>query len=341
MEIKDIKIVEEQLKNEIEAMGASPNRDILAKERCVPIIKQELELVLLKSIQNLYYLIKEHVSTKGFPLANKLRELNTIEDYQYNLKVLKQAANELKSNVDEFFAGTKKDNSSFMSRYVDSKRDFASFMQEVSHFVDSAVYISQISSSNKTDSAYIRLVSKTLPSMKGDLLKAKSYTNSWSRYGEGYNEIFDSVVEFFTTSSKEVEEFAKDYLDGVKKQKQDEKAQQTIDSSRIVKPTVTSELPKRLRLIKEANDKYEEFCIDFMRDLEKQYALSSKDLYEEFVNVRFKKFVERFPMPISNDVSEGYAQEVINQINIMIEHVSKISQNSYVTSVYAENEKQG
>ena len=75
-----------------------------------------------------------------------------------------------------------------------------------------------------------------------------------------------------------------------------------------------------------------------MRDLEKQYALSSKDLYEDFVNVRFKKFVERFPMPIANDVSEGYAQEVINQINILIEHVSKISQNSYVTSVYKEKQ---
>ena len=83
---------------------------------------------------------------------------------------------------------------------------------------------------------------------------------------------------------------------------------------------------------------YEEFCLDFMRDLEKQYALSSKDLYEEFVNVRFKKFTERFPMPIPDNATEGYAQEVINQINILINHVSKISENSYVTSVYKTKE---
>ena len=337
MEIKDIKNVEEQLKNEIEAMGVSPNRDVLAKERCVSIIKQELELVLLKSIQNLYYLIKEHVVTKGYPIENKLRELKTIEDYQYNLKVIKNIATELRSDIDAVFAGARKDNSSFMSRYVDSRRDFVDFLQEISRFVDSAVYISQINNV-KSDSAYIRLVSKTLPSMKGDLSKAGTHTKSWERYGNGYNEIFDSVVEFFTTSSKVVEKFAKDYLDGIKKQKQEEKTQQATDSSRIVKSVRIPEVSKRLKLIKEANDKYEEFCLDFMRDLEKQYALSSKDLYEEFVNVRFKKFVERFPMPISNDVSEGYAQEVINQINILIEHVSRISQNSYVTSVYPEKQ---
>ena len=75
-----------------------------------------------------------------------------------------------------------------------------------------------------------------------------------------------------------------------------------------------------------------------MRDLEKQYALSSKDLYEQFVNVRFKKFIERYPMPIPNSASEGYAKEVINQINILIDHISRISENSYVTSVYKVKE---
>ncbi len=338
MEIKDIKKVENELKAEIDEMGLSPDRDARATERCVPIIKQEIELVLLKSIQNLYFLIKEHIATKGYELkSGDLRELVTIDDYQYNLRVMKKKANELRSDVDSFFAGTKKDDKSFMSRYVDSRRDFAEFLQVISGFVDSAVYISN-HCAKKSDSAYIRTLSKTLPSMRADLNRAKGYTESWNRYGAGFTQIFDSVIEFFTSSSSVVEEFAKDYLEGIKRQKQEENEKiESAKMTRITKPSQPVELSPRLKLIKKANDKYEEFCLDFMRDLEKQYALSSKDLYEEFVNVRFKKFTERFPMPISNSASEGYAQEVINQINILIEHVSKISENSYVTSVYGQD----
>ena len=340
MEIKDIKKVEDELKSEIDEMGASPDRDARAAERCVPIIKQEIELVLLKSIQNLYFLIKEHVATKGYELRKgDLRDLVSIEDYQYNLRVLKKKANELRSDVDSIFAGTKKDDKSFMSRYVDSRRDFAEFLQVISGFVDSAVYITN-HCAKKSDNAYIRTLAKTLPAMKADLNKAKGFTGSWNRYGDGFTEIFDSVVEFFNTSTDVVQKFATQYLTEQREKKLAESAsaKPVVDASKVVKMTSAPELSERLKLIKKANDKYEEFCLDFMRDLEKQYALSSKDLYEEFVNVRFKKFVERFPMPIPNSASEGYAQEVINQINILIEHVSRISQNSYVTSVFPEKQ---
>ena len=320
MEIKDIKKVESELKAEIDEMGASPDRDARAAERCVPIIKQEIELVMLKSVQNLYFVIKEHVATKGYELKESdLRELVTIADYQYNLNVMKKHANILRDEVNNRFAGIKKDEASFMSRYVDSRKDFANFLQAISGFVDSAVYVTT-HASKRTDGAYIRTLSKTLPAMRADLNKAKGYSSSWNRYGEGFTQIFDSVIEFFNSSTER------------------EKTKNSVEVSRVQKPAQAPELSPRLKLIKKANEKYEEFCLDFMRDLEKQYALSSKDLYEDFVNVRFKKFVERFPMPIANDVSEGYAQEVINQINILIEHVSKISQNSYVTSVYKEKQ---
>ena len=139
MEIKDIKKVENELKAEIDEMGASPDRDARAAERCVPIIKQEIELVMLKSVQNLYYIIKEYVSSnKSFLLKQSaLRELKTIEDYRFNLAVIKKYANELSKEVDSLF-GTKKDNSSAVMRYAGAKKDFAMFLQEVLAFVDSA-----------------------------------------------------------------------------------------------------------------------------------------------------------------------------------------------------------
>ena len=233
----------------------------------------------------------------------------------------------------------KKDDRSFMSRYADSRRDFASFLQEITSFVDSAVYLT-VHCQGKSDSAYVRVLSKTLPAMRNALTNAQNYTSSWDRYGEDYKKIFESVIEFFNSTAEVVQNFANDYLRSQRdaKKAEAENKQSSIDISRIVRPAVSPQIQARLKLIKKANDMYEEFCLDFMRDLEKQYALSSKDLYEEFVNVRFKKFTERFPMPIPDNATEGYAQEVINQINILINHVSKISENSYVTSVYKTKE---
>jgi malonyl CoA-acyl carrier protein transacylase len=65
-----------------------------------------------------------------------------------------------------------------------------------------------------------------------------------------------------------------------------------------------------------------------------QFVGMGKDLYENFVNVKFKKFIEKYKMPLSNDVSEGYAREVIYQIQKLMNIVSEISVNSYVTAMY-------
>ncbi|MBO5344940.1 MAG: hypothetical protein J6A51_03485, partial [Clostridia bacterium] len=98
--------------------------------------------------------------------------------------------------------------------------------------------------------------------------------------------------------------------------------------------TVSPAEQERRAMIERANNLYDELCIDFMRDLQSQYALSSKDLYENFVNVKFKKFVERFQMPLSSSTSTGTANEVAAQIRNLMNYISKISENSYTTSVY-------
>ena len=90
--------------------------------------------------------------------------------------------------------------------------------------------------------------------------------------------------------------------------------------------------------IKKANDLYDELCLDFMRDLEKQYSASTKDMYETFVNVKFKKFVERFSMPLDGSVSVGQAKEAYSQIMNLMDYISKISENAYTISVYSEKQ---
>lgn len=340
MEIRDIKKVENQLQAEITEMGQSPNRDALAAERCVPIIKQELELVMLKSIQNLYFLIKEYVSSnKAFLFTGSgLKDLNTIDDYRHNLAVIRKCVNAYNGDINNLFGGEIGNEHSITVKTVNAGKYFSQFLQQVIAFVDSATYITN-HCSKKTDSAYIRTVSKTLPTMRANLSGAREGFALWCRKQE-YKDIFDSVNEFFNSSTKVAKEFTEQYLleQKARKKAETEKAQSVTDVQRSVKPVVSEQMSARLKLIKEANDKYEEFCLDFMRDLEKQYALSSKDLYEQFVNVRFKKFIERYPMPIPNSASEGYAKEVINQINILIDHISRISENSYVTSVYKVKE---
>lgn len=327
MELKDIKKIEDALKNEIDAIGQSSERDILARKRCIPIVKQELELIMIKSIQNLYYLIKAFPIIRLDPAFDKkLKESQNLEDYQSNIHLIYDIISHTKNNIID----------SLFYKDTNQKHKFVSFIYEIKNFIDNAVYILNIANSN-SDSYYVRMVAKMLPSMNSNLEKAGSYIKYLGGFNGEYTEVCNKIIEFFGSSVYILQQFANEYLAEIKKQKQEINDKRTIiDSSKIVKPVVDKQTLERQKLIKEANDKYEEFCLDFMRDLEKQYAYSSKDLYEQFVNVRFKKFVERYPIPIPNDASEGYAKEVINQINILIDHVAKISENSYITSVFKE-----
>ena len=93
---------------------------------------------------------------------------------------------------------------------------------------------------------------------------------------------------------------------------------------------------ERLNEIAKANALYEELCFDFMRDLEKQYSHSTKDMYRMFVDVKFKKFVERFNMPLSNNVTIGHARECQGQIKNLMDYISSISENAYTIGIYGK-----
>ena len=170
MEIKDIKNVENKLKAEIDEMGASPERDKLAEERCVPIIKQEIELVMLKSVQNLYFVIKEYVSSKKAYLfsGSGLKELNTIDDYRHNLAVIRKCVNAYEADINDVFGGVRGNERSITIKTVNAGKYFLQFLQQVIAFVDSAAYITN-HCSKRTDSAYLRTLSKTLPAMRANL----------------------------------------------------------------------------------------------------------------------------------------------------------------------------
>lgn len=91
---------------------------------------------------------------------------------------------------------------------------------------------------------------------------------------------------------------------------------------------------ERLDAIDQANQLYDMFVKDFMRDLHNQVSESSYDLYKNFVDVRFANFVKRNPMPLDKTVSIGKAKDVYREINKMIEYVGYISEQSYTISTY-------
>ena len=104
-------------------------------------------------------------------------------------------------------------------------------------------------------------------------------------------------------------------------------------SGKVVKNEISQAEKDRLNTINKANSLFDELCVDFMRDLEKQYAYSSKDLYEKFLK-KFEMFTKKYPMPLSSDVSAGYARECMMQIRKLMDMVSEISENSYAISVF-------
>ncbi len=111
-------------------------------------------------------------------------------------------------------------------------------------------------------------------------------------------------------------------------------ADEKIEPAKKVVMGMSDSEKERLNEIEKANAMYDELCLDFMRDLEKQYSHSTKDMYRNFVDVKFKKFVERFNMPLSNSVSIGHARECQGQIKNLMDYVSTISENAYTIGVY-------
>ncbi len=90
---------------------------------------------------------------------------------------------------------------------------------------------------------------------------------------------------------------------------------------------------ERVARIRDANDLFERFKIDFLRDLEKEVSLMNRDMYDALIS-KFERFISNFQMPLSNETSLGMANEAYSQISNMIEKVYEISRNTYTPVVF-------
>lgn len=339
MEIKDIEDVQKSLKNEIDEMGRNVNRDELAKERFFPILKQEFDLIFLKSTQNLYYIIQDHPLTWAYCSSKgELKEAETLNDFQNNLRKMQSGSEIVAANIKRYKkAGLADDD--FM-KYADSRNQYSAFLKCVSNYVSSAIYLSDYAKS-KSSSAYLRQLTKTLPMMEKSLIEATKYLDSWKKYGLDHSELFKRTVDFFKETASEA-------ISAIQKvQEEERKLQEAIDANkpkiepRPVKKVEFTPNPaeiERTKMINEANMMYDELVRNTMRDLEKQVPYSVREMYDYFVNVKFAKFVKNFSMPLSSSTKASVAKEVCAQINELNNYVSKISENAVTTNVYMMKE---
>ena len=303
-------------------------------------IKYIIDTVIDNTVKNAYYVLCAHAAFKAYKgrgnLKNKLVEPETLQDYKNNLV----ATHEYSKSLDVGFDFASKLKIKKLKETSEIRDEFLEILKECIAFVNGAIKLKDIEVNGSTRE-YIKNVNMLSSSMKGNILSMArmsdhpSVTNA--KFGDGYKNIFEDLAEYFS-ANVELAKMIMDHERTIRKETEKLKKEMAmIDAkSKAVHFEPNEKEQARLRAIKKANDKYEEFCLDFMRDLEKQVPLSTRDMYETFINEKFAKFQNRFNMPLANSASEGLATEAMYQIDLMIDYISKIKENSYVTSVYKE-----
>lgn len=304
------------------------------------MLKETLDNLLLHTVRKCWFLVKEHPITDVYStFKGKIQEPETIRDYQKLLNNVKATADRVKRNIKFYDKGT--------TILGESLSDFAAIRDKFSDYVTQLIFFANASvhlqdSANKSNPVYLREVVKTLPTMGTTLKKAESSVEGWEKFGKGYDKIHSDALEFFLANSRVICDCVKSIQEREAKKQAEEESKKPKVEYRVGKKFEATENPaeiERKSWIRKANSLYEEFCLDFLRDLQKQYSQSTKDLYEQLV-AKFEKFQRTFNMPLgeSSDVSTGRAKEAYGQIQKFIESVSEISSASYTISVFGNNE---
>lgn len=314
--------------------------EIIEKALPIELASVENMLIDLTATTAYQYLNQSTVVSlfkKGGQL--KMKNIESIEDYYPNLQQLKAALKEYKDHMISVIGSTPEMRVRNFSSQDSRKRfeNFEAFVEELSKFYKIAEKSKQACFDKYHDfGEFSSLITALNKKMIAHLKTCAGKVGTIEDFGLGHAEqgvdVFNSFVNEWSIFNGHMINAAKkdkEFRDGVQAEINKAKMEQSK-----VAPTVSPAEQERRDAIKKANDLYDELCQDFMRDLQNQYALSTKDMYDYFVNVKFKKFVERFQMPLSSSTSTGTANEAAAQIRNLMNYISKISENSYTTSVY-------
>ena len=336
----------EQFRNQSEIIEQLSNIEIsggLAEDEVIDfykMMKSTIDVLSFKTIEKSCYLVMEHPLTDAYIFQKGgSKEFETLKEYQKFLENVKVASERVKRNL-KSYNQSEKILGEDLSKFAKMRDVFSDYVTQLIYFVNASIHMQECAKT-KTNSVYLKEVLKTLPSMGVSLTKAGESVSGWERLGTGYDKLFKDSLDFFLVNSKLICDCAASVQETERKKQEEEEAKKPkieYKQGNKVQPVENPVENERKMWIKKANDLYDELCLDFMRDLEKQYSASTKDMYETFVNVKFKKFVERFSMPLDGSISVGQAKEAYSQIMNLMDYISKISENAYTISVYSEKQ---
>lgn len=313
MDINDIKNQELRISEMLEAAKTSPEKMQEFELKSLDVLKIEIDLILLKSVQNLYYILKSHpIVSKIFMATGEIVNPQNLYDYRHNLVVIKDACKKLNGLFDKF------------SGLIDALTEFVQYAVQLSEQGEKKkgkMYLKNVSQGLLNMSSVLRLATKQVALLDSD---------------ETYINLFEETQVFFDSSTSVIKDFYEEYKNSERQKKEHEDASsKIIDESKIVKFVPNQKELERITAIKRANDLYARFQEDFMRDLVKEVSMMNRDLYDALID-KVEKFLIRFPMPLSNDVSIGMANEAYSQISKFIEAVYDISRNTYTPIVFSK-----
>ncbi len=263
----------------------------------------------------------------------------TVQDYSF---VLSRA----KTELDKFTKSLDDENNELINAFgwfctpehIAEYKRFMKFMDEIMPVFSYATKARKFCDSRMGDREFAESASTMNKKIKDCLTSGTVTVEDWFGSNLRFSEIYMEVLKLFSNSEMLVSGQslilnASYELEQLGKQMQDDERRKLAASA---EPVVSAQEQERRDYIKKANDMYAELCNDTMRDLQNQVPLSTRDMYEYFVDVKFAKFVKQFDMPLAANANLGVAREACAQLVNLQNYVSSISANSYTTSVYGE-----
>ena len=338
------------LEGEFEAFKKLYESGDFDDEVALSLFQNEIKVSLLQTVAGLYSIVKGYHLTSAYSNFCELRPNNDLRDFYENMVTLNVGVKRMvDQGVDKArdVANMVNFDSGYITEWYKNCKDFSSFYNDILSFSGTAMVMSERLVSKNYNKAYYKNLSKSFASMVNSLnrasLKKACLTDRAenSGAGEAFQAIYDYFMESAVNFNTLIEILKTKCIEETKlKEAMENSTTAEIDKSKIYHGSGLDEKNQvRMKSIREANDLYEMFQMDFMRDLNKEVSMMNRDAYNALIT-KIEKFLVKFPMPLANNVSLGMAEEAKVQINRFIEMVGDISRQTYNPMVMPSVERQ-
>ena len=289
------------------------------------------ERVLLQdTTENLYRIIAFSPAVFAMAMSTKnLKKPESVKGYSENMKKVYDKLLQFQSEVG-MAVDLHVDHNYVLFNNPKIREDFSdfmAFMQKIMPYFDYATKCEAFCLKFKQPSVeFFDVINKYNEKIRNTLVVALPYTGNWTELGDRFISMYTTLYLHFDEFSRNVDSKREEY--DVRAARQKDEAEERLKLAKLKGPVVTEKEVERRKAVKEANDLYEMFQMDFMRDLNREVSMMNRDMYESLIS-KIEKFLVKFPMPLADNVSLGMAQEAKAQINRFIDMVGEISRNTY------------